>query len=65
VPLEEAIGKICAQSIVPYPPGIPLLFPGEIISKDDIENIKWLQSTGAKFQDEGSLKNSEIDIYLT
>ena len=65
VPFNEAIGKISAQLIIPYPPGIPLLFPGEIITYEDIENIKLLQSTGARFQDEGCLKNKKIDIYLT
>lgn len=65
VPLNEAIGKISAQLIIPYPPGIPLLFPGEIITYEDIENIKLLQSMGARFQDEGSLKYKKIDIYLT
>lgn len=65
VPITESIGKICAQLIIPYPPGIPLLFPGEIIRMEDIENIQLLQETGAKFQDMGSLSNGKIDIYLT
>lgn len=64
VPIEESIGQICAQLIIPYPPGIPLLFPGEIIRAGDIENIKLLQETGARFQDMGSLCNGRIDIYL-
>lgn len=64
VPYTESIGHICAQLIIPYPPGIPLLFPGEIITMEDIENIRLLQETGAKFQDMGSLSNGKIDIYL-
>lgn len=32
IPLEQAAGKISADSIAVYPPGIPVLFPGEIIS---------------------------------
>lgn len=64
VSLEAAIGRVCAQFIIPYPPGIPLLFPGEIITYEDIENIKLLQATGARFQDEGSLKNGEVNVFL-
>lgn len=40
VELERAEGRIAADSIVPYPPGIPLVCPGERISKEVIEHIK-------------------------
>ncbi|MBU8881438.1 aminotransferase class I/II-fold pyridoxal phosphate-dependent enzyme [Bacillus sp. FJAT-29790] len=65
VSLDEAIGKISAQLIIPYPPGIPLLFPGEIIRWEDIQNIRLLLETGARFQDWGSLRNGKIDIFST
>lgn len=61
--LEEAVGKICAQLLIPYPPGIPLLFPGEIIRKEDIDFIKLLLKTGARFQGGDSLKSGRIDIF--
>ena len=32
VPLERAEGRICAEQITPYPPGIPALVPGERIT---------------------------------
>lgn len=38
--LEEAEGRICNEAIVPYPPGIPLICPGELISKEAISIIK-------------------------
>jgi lysine decarboxylase len=37
VPIEHCIGRVCGEMIVPYPPGIPLIMPGEIISKDMID----------------------------
>lgn len=39
VPLAEAAGEIAAELVVPYPPGIPLLAPGERIGQDKVE---WL-----------------------
>jgi arginine decarboxylase len=39
VPLVEAAGRIIAEFIFVYPPGIPILLPGEVISKDSIEYI--------------------------
>jgi len=40
VNLEESEGLISAELITTYPPGIPIIIPGEIITKDIIEHIK-------------------------
>ena len=40
VSLEEAVGRISADIIAPYPPGVPLLIPGELIRNEEIETIK-------------------------
>ncbi|CUQ14762.1 decarboxylase [Clostridium baratii] len=37
---EECEGKIAKESIIPYPPGIPLICAGEVITKDSINIIK-------------------------
>src|SRR4051794_32281504 len=34
VPAEEAVGRIAAEQITPYPPGIPVIVPGERINDD-------------------------------
>jgi len=39
VPLVEAAGRIIAEFIFVYPPGIPILLPGEVISEESIEYI--------------------------
>jgi arginine/lysine/ornithine decarboxylase len=33
VPYEEASGRVCAEQLTPYPPGIPVLVPGEVINR--------------------------------
>jgi len=38
-PLREATGAIAARPLVPYPPGIPLLIPGERLDRD---RTRWL-----------------------
>jgi len=40
VPLAAAVGRIAAEPLCPYPPGIPLLVPGERI---DPARAAWLQ----------------------
>ncbi len=32
VPLAQSVGAVAAEAVIPYPPGIPVLLPGEIIS---------------------------------
>jgi arginine decarboxylase len=50
VDLMEAVGRRSAQSVIPYPPGIPLLFPGEVIRASVVEQIRKLSGAGARFQ---------------
>jgi arginine decarboxylase len=38
--LEDSVGLSSAQMITPYPPGIPLLFPGELIRSS---HVQWMQ----------------------
>lgn len=46
VPLARASGRISAEAITPYPPGIPLVMPGERLSGDVIELLRALRSAG-------------------
>ena len=48
VPLTESTGRICASSIIPYPPGIPLVCPGEEITEEVISYVKALREEGEK-----------------
>ena len=43
VEINNAIGRISKDFIVPYPPGIPLVLPGEEITEDVIKAIRWYQ----------------------
>lgn len=36
---EDAYGKVSAQTVCPCPPGIPILVPGEVIDRPEIENL--------------------------
>lgn len=40
VPLEESPGRIAAELVCPYPPGIPILVPGEEITPSCVARIK-------------------------
>lgn len=46
VKLEQSEGCICKDAIVPYPPGVPILMPGEVATKSLIEEIKYYLNNG-------------------
>ncbi|SHJ98304.1 aminotransferase class I/II-fold pyridoxal phosphate-dependent enzyme [Tepidibacter formicigenes] len=50
VPLDEANGEISGESVMVYPPGIPLVVPGERITKDMIDYIKVLKEEECQLQ---------------
>lgn len=50
IPVEDAEGHVSAEFVVPYPPGIPLVYPGERITKEIIDYIKLLIKEGTYIQ---------------
>ncbi|MDP3057880.1 MAG: arginine decarboxylase, partial [bacterium] len=48
VPLVQAKGKIVAEMLMAYPPGIPLVAPGEILTDDIIDYVHLLQEADAQ-----------------
>lgn len=46
VDLEAAIGRVSAASVIPYPPGIPLIVPGEMITRELYDHIIMTMENG-------------------
>ena len=45
--LKDSIGKVSAEFVMCYPPGIPILAPGELITKDIIDYIIYVKEKGS------------------
>lgn len=41
IKIENSEGCVCGESIIPYPPGVPILMAGELIDKEAIDVIKY------------------------
>ena len=41
-------GKTCLRSVIPYPPGIPLICPGEVVSSTQLEELTGCLRNGEK-----------------
>lgn len=48
--LEEAAGRTSGEWIIPYPPGIPALYPGETITEEAIARLVRWRKEGARIQ---------------
>lgn len=50
LPIEETEGAVCGEFVMCYPPGIPILAPGERISREIIEYILYAGQKGCSLQ---------------
>lgn len=48
IPFEKTVGRIAAESIMCYPPGIPVLAPGEKITEEVLEYLRYAQEKGCQ-----------------
>ena len=45
---DAAIGRICAELIAPYPPGVPVLAPGEVITLAALAALRETRADGGR-----------------
>lgn len=64
VSLDEAIGYYSAESIIPYPPGIPFLMIGEKITATLITQLKDIINSGVNIQGDKNIQQGKIAIYM-
>jgi len=60
--LIESIGHIAGEFVMCYPPGIPILAPGERITKDIIEYIIYAKAKGSVMTGPKDMKVENINI---
>lgn len=59
--LKDAVGELAASMVVPYPPGIPLLVPGEEIEAAQLEYLAHILALG--WQVDGLVAGDKILVY--
>ena len=62
LPIKEAAGKICGEFVMCYPPGIPILAPGEMITKEIAEYIMYAKEKGCSMQGTEDPKVNNINV---
>ncbi len=62
IPLSKSVGYISAQTLTPYPPGLPILTPGERITKDTVEYLLDLISFTVRISGQESDKLKTVKV---
>lgn len=62
IALDESAGRICSEFVMSYPPGIPILAPGEEITAEIIEYIKYAKEKGCFLTGPENLELGKINV---
>jgi len=58
VPVNQAVGRVSAELICPYPPGIPVVAPGEMITIELVQGLLQIKSMGGRI---GGVSDSSLE----
>jgi len=63
LPLEECVGKVCTEFVMCYPPGIPILAPGEMITPQVVEYIRYAKKKGCSITGPEDMDIERLNVY--
>ena len=62
MPLEHAVGRICSEFVMCYPPGIPILAPGERITEEILTYIRYAKKKGCQMTGPEDMKIRQLNV---
>ena len=62
LPLSQCAGRVCTEFVMSYPPGIPILAPGELVTDELIAYIKYAQGKGCTMTGPESMDVSQLNV---
>lgn len=62
LPIEKSDGKICGEFVMSYPPGIPILAPGEKITQEILDYISYAKEKGCFMTGTEDMKIENINV---
>jgi len=64
LPLEQTSGRVCSEFVMCYPPGIPILAPGELITDDIIKYIKYAKEKGCSMTGTEDINIERLNVLI-
>ncbi|KZM75191.1 aminotransferase class I/II-fold pyridoxal phosphate-dependent enzyme [Nocardia terpenica] len=62
IPIEQAPGRVAAEQVTPYPPGIPVLVPGELIDRAVVDYLRTGLDAGMNVPDPADPTSSTLRV---
>jgi arginine/lysine/ornithine decarboxylase len=63
VALADAIGKVCCDFVMAYPPGIPVLAPGERVTKEIVDYIRYSKEKGCSLTGSEDMEVNRLNVW--
>ncbi len=63
IPLAKSVGHVSAQTLTPYPPGIPVVIPGERITKEICDYLQDMASKGIRISGQEGEKLKMVKVF--
>ncbi len=64
LPIEECIGKVCTEFVMSYPPGIPILAPGEMITQEIVDYVNYAKEKGCSITGPEDMDIKRLNVYV-
>ena len=64
LPLKEAAGKVCSEFVMCYPPGIPILAPGELITEEILDYISYAKEKGCSLTGPEDMNIEHLNVMV-
>ena len=62
--IENSVGLICGEFVMCYPPGIPILAPGEMVTKEIVEYIAYAKEKGCSLTGTEDMKIEYLKVVI-
>lgn len=62
LPIEQTAGRICGEFVMCYPPGIPILAPGERITRDILDYIAYAKEKGCSLTGPQDMNVERLEV---
>lgn len=62
LPLKDSVGRVCSEFVMCYPPGIPILAPGELITPQILEYIDYAKEKGCSMTGPEDMEIKNINV---
>ncbi len=62
LPIEQTAGRITTEFVMCYPPGIPILAPGERVTKEILDYIRYAKKKGCQMTGPEDMEINKLNV---